>query len=193
MTVIHYSYHRTSKDILRVFAGVIFVTVCCQLSCSLCSVVFCFPLLTKLDLSLVTGTENFLKLLAFLGGFLAFTVVSVLGGYFLYAGLLPYEAALSVDTFTYGRRGRVKVMRLDEIVRVGGDTRFLFRGMTGWVVIVTDKGGQRIELEIGRKANMSFFSNFDYQVILRDLLARLPASVEISPNVRRFVETGVPG
>jgi hypothetical protein len=108
--------------------------------------------------------------------------------YALYIWSSPLEAYLTRDTFAFGRRGRVKELRLDEIASITGEHKRR-RHSVVWIATITDVHGQKIRL-VDSKRHSNWIANFDYPAILRDLLPRLHSATEIAPNIRTWAETG---
>ncbi|MCX7682406.1 MAG: hypothetical protein N2508_10700 [Anaerolineae bacterium] len=110
-----------------------------------------------------------------------------LGIWNIYISQVPMEAVLTPDAFSYGRRGRLTTIPLAEITRVTGRKEWWYNTPD---FSVTIEGAHKQRIFFRKTPLDKYTGGFDYRAILRDLLARLPATAQVDPRVHKFVETG---
>ncbi len=191
METIVYPYRKTGAEIVAVLGGVFFALIGFSGACpvGMTFIVLVFNLLSGRELTLNSELGPTVTYLLVFGYGLMSLLIGAVGAYMVYSGVTPYEASLTPDTFIYGRRGYLKSFHLDEIVSVAGRTEMFGRGIP-WGVTIKDVHNRNVWLLVGGGLARRITGHFDYQVILRDLLPRLPSTALINDEVRHFVETG---
>ncbi len=122
--------------------------------------------------------------LAGMGGF--GLLLAVVGGAAVYASRRKMEAILTSETFTYGPRGRSTTIRLADITRITAKTWYWSEDLD-WVVTIESAAGQKISFAPRSLLfRRPYWSRFDYQAILRDLLPRLPVTAQVDVSVSDY-------
>lgn len=184
METIVYPYQ---KNPLVLIIGILFLFVAFPMACVLATLPVIFVLNPSGVQSLVSSRQGLLTVLG-VGG-LALLVV-LFGGGLIYAIWFRMEAILTCDTFSYGPRGRLTTIRLAEVARITAKTWFWSEDLD-WIMTIESVDRREISFSPGGGPFRRIYrTGFDYQAILRDLLPRLPASVQVDSSVRKFAETG---
>lgn len=130
------------------------------------------------------GLQNWL-VLAGIGGF--GLLLAIAGGAAVYASRRKMEAVLTPETFTYGPHGRSTTLRLAEITRITAKTWYWSEDLD-WVVTIESSTGQKISFAPRSLLfRRPYWSRYDYQAILRDLLPRLSATAQVDASVHNYV------
>jgi len=187
MEPIIYPYRRTSLETLRIAGGVWLLLL---IPVFLCCIAFSLWAPSHSPVTGVRGSEEIEGLL--LPSLLSLFMGLIVGPLMLSLNLVPREATLTSEAFSYGYRGRVKTLQLAEIVSVAVTSRPRWRHYY-WTVTIEDSRQKRIRLVVQVKTWTTAEvgdSIFDYRVMLRDLLQRLPAAAAVDEPVKNFVATG---
>ncbi len=189
MDTIVYPFHRTALDTRRVVNGVIVIIV--GLFIGLGGIFFVLPAIG----AFASGHFSIRELIALglmgilfcVGG----SIVCVGCIVRIYFGSVPYEAVLTSDTFSFGRRGRVKTLRLSEITNISACFTRYYGDWPRWAVTIRDTHQRQIQLPVisALSTRKVLENEFDYQAILRDLQQRLPATA-VNENVKNFITVG---
>ncbi|MEJ5312400.1 MAG: hypothetical protein WHX52_21760 [Anaerolineae bacterium] len=175
MESIRYPYR---KNILALIFGVILLGM-------LLGPLSMLPIAIVLNPSGLVALIGEVGLLTFMGT-CGLALLAVLWGVWaIYASQIQKEAILTPETFSYGRRGRLTTIRLAEIARITQKSPW-WDEFRDWVITIETVDQQKISFTVHRLK----WEGFDYQAILRDLLARLPSTAQVDPKVRIFAETG---
>ncbi len=94
---------------------------------------------------------------------------------------------LTSDSIVYARSKTRTTLPLPEISRVQGKFVRNPRVPGHWVLSISGRSGDSIELDIGQQG---YLAMFDVMPIAKELLPRLPASAEIDPRIRDYAATG---
>ena len=120
----------------------------------------------------------------------------LMGGLFAVVGLLVAlsgrkdQVVLTSGALNLTNGLTKRNLRLSEITALTGQWRVRrrrHRTWGYWVLLITDRLGQTIALDISQGGHLAAF---DTRSILQDLKPRLPASVTIDPQVETYLATG---
>jgi hypothetical protein len=118
---------------------------------------------------------------------LAFIIAFVGAGALLAFSHTGDRVHLTSDSIIYAQRKISTTLPLHEIIRVQGKFIHNPRGAGHWVLSISGRSGDSIELDIGRPG---YLATFDVMPIAKELLPRLPAAAEIDPRIRGYAASG---
>ena len=94
---------------------------------------------------------------------------------------------ITADSLQHNRGKQTVAIRLDEMERIRVQRRRGTKARYYWTLIVEDAADRQIKLGMPYGGNLALF---DTRAILRALLPRLPANVEIDERIHGYVDTG---
>jgi hypothetical protein len=135
---------------------------------------------------MMTSTGWFLGLI-FLGGTLLIGLGFIGLGIRLIRSSRNDQIQITPDSFTYAHGQTAITLALSEITRLESRWRQGRRGRIYWALVIMGQFDKAIELEIPEGV---YLTTFEVRPILRDLLSRLPAPVEVDLRLQNYVATG---
>ncbi|GAB4430504.1 MAG: hypothetical protein Fur0044_28190 [Anaerolineae bacterium] len=140
-----------------------------------------------LGLLLFKATANWLLGLTISAGALMGAVAFISDGLSLALSGRRDEVQLRPDALAYTHGPRATILPLAEITRLESRWAQGWRGRGHWALVIVDRFGQAIELDIPCGHSPA---PFEVRPLLRDLFSRLPGPVEVDLRLQNYVATG---
>lgn len=140
-----------------------------------------------LGLLLLKTTENWVLGMTISAGALMGAVAFISDGLSLALSGHRDVVQLTPDALTYTHGQSATIVPLAEIIRLESRWAQGRRGRGHWALVIMDRFGQAIELDIPYGCSLA---SFEVRPLLRDLFSRLPGRVEVDLRLQNYVATG---